>query len=144
MPMQITIPMNNVFHLNEGNYRGQLQTLSVIPPRKKTGPGEGIRLLFRMNIPSIKREIPMAGRSFVLNLRSKSDLRQFLDDWLGADFFESNAGSAFDLETLIGREADLTLAHYHQVGYEKPMTYIQSASPPGTLKLNEEPAIWKD
>jgi hypothetical protein len=94
-----------------------------------------------MNIPSIKNRTPMAGKNFALNLRGGSELRRFLENWLGRKFFETNAGKTLDLESLVGREADLVLVHFQQVGYEKPMVIIQSASPPGSLELTEEPAV---
>lgn len=140
MPIEVQIPMENTFNLDEGNYRGRLQTISRKPNACAKGPGEQIRLLFEMDIPSIKTRIPMAGRNFTLNLKTGTELRRFLESWLGRKFFETNAGKALDLESLVGREADLVLIHFQQVGYDKPMTFIQSAHPPGSLELTEEPA----
>ena len=74
-----------------------------------------------------------------MNLKGGTELRRFLEGWLGRKFFETNGGKSLDLEALVGREADLVLIHFQQVGYEKPMTFIQSAYPPGSLELTEEP-----
>ena len=140
MPIELIIPMENTFNLKEGQYRGRLNTISRKPNFSGDGAGEQIRFLFRMNIPSITSKVPMAGRNFSLNLRSGSELRRFLESWLGRKFFEANCGKTLDLESLIGREADLVLIHFQQVGYDKPMVFIQSAAPAGTLALTEQPA----
>ncbi len=86
----------------------------------------------------------MAGRNFPMNLKGGSELRRFLEEWIGRKFFEVNAGKTLELESLIGREADLVLTHFQQVGYEKPMVFIQSAAPAGTLALTEQPAKEED
>ena len=140
MPIEVHIPLENSFNLDEGNYRGRLQTLSRKPNRCAKGPNEEIRLLFEMNIPSIKNRIPMTGRNFAMSLKGGTELRRFLEGWLGKKFFDANGGKSLDLEALVGREADLVLIHFQQVGYPKPMTFIQSAFPPGSLELTEEPA----
>jgi hypothetical protein len=141
MSIQLEIPLENTFDLEEGNYRGRLQTISRKPNLNAKGPGEQIRFLFEMNIPSIKNRIPMTGRNFPFSLKGGSELRRFLEGWFGRKFFESNAGKKLDLESIIGREADLVLSHFQQPGYERPMVFIQSASPPGSLELTEKPAI---
>ncbi len=141
MSIQLTIPLDNTFNLQEGQYRGRLVSISRKPNFSGNGSGEQIRFLFEMNIPSITNRIPMAGRTFPQSLRGGSELRRFLENWLGRKFFEANCGKTLELESLIGREADLVLTHFQQVGYEKPMVFIQSAAPAGTLALTEEPAI---
>ena len=139
MPITLTIPMDNTFNLPEGQYRGRLVTISRRPNLSGDAAGEQVRFLFEMDIPSITRNIPMAGRNFALNLRGGSELRRFLESWLGRRFFEANCGKTFELESLVGREADLVLIHFQQVGYNKPMVFIQSAAPAGTLALTEQP-----
>jgi hypothetical protein len=143
MSIELTIPLENTFNLDEGNYRGRLSTISRKPNPSSRGPGEQIRFLFEMNIPSIRirNRIPMAGRNFPFSLRGGNELRRFLENWLGTRFFEANAGKKLDLESLVGREADLVLVHFQQVGYDRPMVYIQEAFPPGALELSEQPAV---
>ncbi len=141
MSIQLEIPLEYTFNLNEGQYRGRFDSISRKPNFSGDGFGEKIRFLFRMNIPSITNKIPMAGRNFSLNLKGGSELRRFLENWLGRKFFEANSGRTLDLESLIGREADLVLIHFQQVGYERPMVFIQSAAPAGTLALTEQPAV---
>ena len=141
MPIEMTIEMENEFNLEEGQYRGRLATLSRKPSHPAKGLGDQVRFLFEMNIPSIKNRTPMAGRNFHMSLKGGSELRRFLEGWLGKKFFDANSGKTLDLELLIGREADLVLTHFQQVGYERPMVCIESAAPPGTLALTEQPAI---
>src|SRR5512137_859738 len=102
MPIEVQIPLENTFNLDEGNYRGRLQTISRKPNACAKGPGEQIRLLFQMDIPSIKTRIPMAGRNFTLNLKTGTELRRFLESWVGRELFGTNGGKALDLESLVG------------------------------------------
>jgi hypothetical protein len=138
MSMIVQLPRDKTFNLPEGNLRGCLASLSRRPAGK--AKEETVRFVFDMNVPSIRNALPCAGRNFPLDLKVGTELRRFLDGWLGKDFFETNGGKALDLESLIGREADLMLSHFQQSGYEKPMVFIQAAYKPGTLTLTEQPA----
>lgn len=138
--MRIVIPLENEFNLPAGQFRGRLANLARKPSHFATASGEQIRFLFELDIPSIKNRIPMAGRNFALSLKGGSELRRFLEGWLGKRFFAAKAGQPLDLESLIGRAAELVLTHFQQIGYDQPMVCIASAAPLGTLALTEQPA----
>jgi len=91
--------------------------------------------LFNVNIPSLKNKNPMAGRTFNFDLSRRSELRCFIESWLGAEFFSRN--TTVDFEQLIGRSADLDIIHRHNDGYERPYVFIEAIRPAGSLKLTE-------
>lgn len=137
--MYLEITPEKCFKLPEGNYRARLDTVSRKFTPTKDGPGEQPRFLFEVYIPSIQNRIPMAGRTFAPDLSPRGELRKFLTNWLGREFFEVNSGKMLQLESLAGREADLMLVHFHNDGFENPLVFIEAAFPPGTLKLTERP-----
>jgi hypothetical protein len=65
MAMIVAFPTDNTFNLPEGQYRGRLVTICRKPNLSGHTTGEQLRFLFEMDIPSITRNIPMAGRNFV-------------------------------------------------------------------------------
>ena len=81
----------------------------------------------------------MAGRTFNFELSRRSELRSFVESWLGADFFSRN--TTVDFEQLVGRSADLNLIHRHNDGYDRPYVFIEEIHQAGTLKLTEQPAV---
>ena len=107
----------------------------------KRGPQEWVRLVFEVKIDSMANQIPMAGRNLLLDLNAGSELRNFLEIWLGSDFFEAKSNQDLDFDTLIGMKADITLSHYHGDSYEKPLVKIDNAFPAGSLKLSEEKPV---
>lgn len=131
----------NTFNLPEGNFRATLT--AVVPKLKATpkGPSETVRLLFEVQIPPIDNKLPMAGRNFDVNLKPGSDLRCFVDQWVGVEAFNGKTPTLTDIQRLIGREADVTLKHHCSGRYENPLVLIYNAVPPGTLKLTQEPFI---
>jgi hypothetical protein len=139
MAMIIKLPTDKTFHLPEGNFRGSLASISKRP--NGNHKEETVRFVFDMKVPSIRNAIPCAGRNFPLHLKGGTELRRFLEGWLGKEFFEANGGKSLDLESLIGREADLVLVHFQQTGYPRPMVFVQAAYKPGSLRLTEEPIL---
>ena len=139
MSIELDIPLEKTFVVQEGSFRGRLHSVSKKLKTSKTSDKE-IRLVFELSIPSIKNKIPTAGRNFPADLNAGSELREFLEHWLGRTFFEDNAGRRIEMESLIGREADLILTHYHNDGYKNPWVFIENAFPPGSLSLTEAPA----
>jgi len=141
MTIPLEIPLEKTFNLNEGCFRGRLD--SIIPKPRASGKGSGdqVRFLFEMDIGSIlkRNKLPFAGRTFDANLRTGSELREFLETWLGRAYFEAHAGKTIDLESLVGTRADLILKHYHNASYDNPLVFIQAALPAGSLPLTEQP-----
>ena len=138
MPMICNIPKEDTYDLPEGRYNAVLASVRIKPdPKTNRSDQQQIRLLFNVSIPSMKRKNPMAGRSFSLDLKKGSDLRNLIESWMGTEWFDSN--TTVDFERLIGRSADLTLTHHHNDGYNRPFVNIESIHPVGSLKLTEQP-----
>ena len=137
MPLICPIPKDDTYDLPEGRYRAVLSSARTLL-KSTSRPVQQVRLLFNVNIPSLKHKNAMAGRTFNFDLGRRSELRCFVESWLGADHFSRN--STVDFEQLIGRAADLTLIHRHNDGYDRPYVFIEAIHPAGTLKLTEQPA----
>jgi hypothetical protein len=138
MPMICPIPVDDTYDLPEGRYRAVLTSARTLLKTTNHRPVQQVRLLFAVQIPSLKNKSPMAGRTFNFDLGRRSELRGFLEGWLGADHFSRN--STVDFDQLIGRAADLTLIHRHNDGYDRPYVFVEAIHPAGTLKLTEQPA----
>jgi hypothetical protein len=137
MPLICPIPKDDTYDLPEGRYRAALSSARTLL-KSTSRPVQQVRLLFNVNIPSLKNKNPMAGRTFNFDLSRRSELRCFVESWLGADFFSRN--TTVDFEQLVGRSADITLIHRHNDGYDRPYVFIEAIYPAGTLKLTEQPA----
>lgn len=138
MPLICPIPKDDTYDLPEGRYRAALSSARTLL-KSTSRPVQQVRLLFTVNIPSLKHKNPMAGRTFNFDLSRRSELRCFVESWLGADFFSRN--TTVDFEQLIGRAADLTLIHRHNDGYDRPYVFIEAIHQAGKLKLTEQPAV---
>jgi hypothetical protein len=134
-----TIPAVTTFDLPVGNYRSKLFRTKRSIKQTSRGSQEWVRLVFQAQVPSMLSQCPCAGRNFVKDLSPGSDLRNFLESWLGRDFFVQRSGQELDFDTLIGREADLVLSHYEGDNYSKPLVIIEEIHPPGTIKVATMP-----
>lgn len=139
----VQIPCLKEFNLPEGNFRGKLLSVQKKYKQKQKSVEKQIRFVFEVAVPSIKGKIPVAGRTFQETMSQDGDLYGFLAQWLGRGFFKERSGTAFDLERLVGMEADLHLIHFANEQYENPLVFISSAHPPGMLSLNENPDGWR-
>jgi hypothetical protein len=137
--MKVTkqIPPEKTFDLPAGNYKATLSQIKSITKQSKRGPQEWVRLIFEVQVPSLTNQIPCAGRNFLLDLKKGSDLRNFLEGWLSAEFFTKLSGSVFDFDTLLGKEADLVLTHFQTGDYDKPHVNVANAFPPGSLETEK-------
>ena len=138
MPLICPIPKDDTYDLPEGRYRAALSSARTLL-KSTSRPVQQVRLLFNVNIPSLKHKNPMAGRTFNFDLSRRSELRCFVESWLGADFFSRN--TTVDFEQLVGFNADLSLIHRHNDGYDRPYVFIEAIHQAGTLKLTEQPAV---
>ena len=137
MPLICPIPKDDTYDLPEGRYRAALSSARTLL-KSTSRPVQQVRLLFNVNIPSLKNKNPMAGRTFNFDLNRRSELRCFVESWLGADYFSRN--TTVDFEQLVGRSTDITLIHRHNDGYDRPYVFIEAIHPAGSLKLTEQPA----
>ena len=129
--MNITkrIPAVKTFDLPAGTYHATLTQYKPMTKQTKKGPVEWVRLLFEVTIPEMANQIPCAGRNFPLDLNAGSDLRNFLEVWLGEDFFKAKSNQELDFDTLIGKEGDIQLSHYLGDDNSKPFVSIDNVFP---------------
>jgi outer membrane receptor protein involved in Fe transport len=134
MPLLCPIPRDDTYDLPEGRYRAVLSSARTLL-KGTNRPVQQLRLLFAVSIPSLVNKNPMAGRTFNFDLGRRSELRGFLESWLGTESFVNN--TAVDFEQLVGRSADVNLIHRHNDGYNRPFVFIEAIHAPGSLQLTE-------
>ena len=136
---KIHVPKQVVFDLPEGNYQATL--VKYHQQFKQTGKGSQtfIRLLFKVTVPGMENVTSSAGRNFEAKLDSGSDLRNFLESWLGRDYFLKLSGKELDLDELVDKPGEVTLRHFQGPDFDKPLVIIDGLFPPDTLKLTDKP-----
>ena len=134
--MNITkkIPAMKTFDLPAGLYRATLIQYKPINKQTKKGLQEWVRLLYEVQIPGMTNQIPCAGRNFILDLNDGSDLRNFLEVWLGDDFFKAMSNQELDFDTLLGKQGDIALTHYLGDDNNKPFVNIDNVFPLNSKK----------
>ena len=133
--MQIVVPQEISFVCPEGTLSATFYHAKEISKMTKRGEEKLVRLLFQPDTLSTEARITLVGRNFVPSLARGSELRTFLDLWLGSDFVnEHKQRGTFDFAAVQDRAADLVVKHINNEGYNQPFVYLAAAYPPGTLK----------
>jgi len=131
------IPAMKTFDLPVGQFKATLSQTRSITKQTKRGPQQWLRLVFEVEIESMSDQIPCAGRNFPLDLNPGSDLRNFLEIWLGNEFFKAKSNQELDFDTLIGKHGNIVLSHYLGDDFEKPLVKIDNVFPSSSLKMAE-------
>lgn len=136
---KIAVPKQVTFDLPEGNFPITLARYHQQLKQTAKGSQGFIRLLFNVKVPGMEDVIPVAGRNFEARLDSGTDLRNFMESWLGRDYFIGLSGKELNLDDLVGKPGEATLRHFHGPDFDKPLVIVDGLFPPGTLKLTEKP-----
>jgi len=135
------VPAVKTFDLPAGQFKATLTSTRLLRKQTRRGPQDWIRLVFSVKIDSMADQLPCAGRNFVLDLNPGSDLRNFLEMWLGQEFFKSLSNKDLDFDGLIGLDGDIELSHHIGEDYDKPLVIIDGVYPKGTLKVKEAKSV---
>jgi hypothetical protein len=133
--MLIELEPDYCFLVPEGVYAGTC--LNVQPKLIKAE--EKLRITFKVDELSNPATTYVVARNFDKSLRQGSSFRNFLEDWLGEEFFRrSLKGKTFDPSVLIGQRGDVEVTHIFNEKYEKPYVFLHSVHPLGSkVKLDE-------
>jgi len=133
--MIIRISREPTFDVPEGKYRAVLTEVINLEDRKtKTGWADQVRLLFEIVAPQAANTCYLVGKNYEPSLAKNSDLRKDLAGWRGYDLTEQEiAAGSVNLESMIGKEADIKVAHIKNEGFPKPYVFIKAIRPPGTF-----------
>ena len=131
----LPIPAEPCFLLPEGVYRGRLSRVSRArkPKAYPNNSSEKVRLVFEILNYCDQDKVYLAGKSYDPSLAKGSALRNDLESW---EVFNVQAGEEtgnFDLNTLVGNEADLSIRHIANAGHTEPFVYVEEIRPAGTL-----------
>jgi hypothetical protein len=127
------IPAVRTFDLPTGTFKAKLTQIRSLTKQTKRGPQEWVRFIFEVTVPSMPNSLPCAGRNFLLDLNPGSDLRNFLEVWLGDDFFAAHSNQELDFDIFLNKEGDICLSHFLGDGYEKPLVTIDNVFPANSL-----------
>ena len=134
MPLICPIPLDETYDLPEGRYRARLVKVRPHTKQSSRGSTNVVRLLFEVDVPSLRNKTAMAGRNFNLDLRRQTDLRGFLEAWRGAELF-ATSDEQLDLEQLVDAPAEVVLRHIKNPSHQRPYVLVESIHPPGALWL---------
>ena len=124
--MKISIKKEPNYNAPEGAYRAYLSEVVHLADRKK------VRLKFRLLYPNGRDFV--AAKNYDISLEKGSLLRLHLASWRGRDLSPEEINScSFDLNLMIGEQADIVLTHFRNTGHTHPYVDIASIQPPGTL-----------
>ncbi len=136
--MTLNIPQEISWDCSEGTRNATFYEFKEVSRYTKRGEEKFVRLVFQLDELSTEDSIVLVGRNFVPSLKKGSDLRLFLDTWLGDDFVDQHKqGGKFDLEALNGRRGEIVVKHFENQGYAVPFVHLQAAYPLGTLRKQE-------
>jgi hypothetical protein len=136
---KLAVPNQATFDLPEGNFSITLARYHQQLKQTAKGSQTSIRLLFNVKVPGMEDVIPLAGRNFEAKLDSGTDLRNFLESWLGRDYFLKLSGKELNLDDLIGNPGEATLRHFQGPDFDRPLVIVEGLYPTGTLKLTDTP-----
>jgi hypothetical protein len=131
--INIIIPKRRSFDCPEGPVRGSLEDVFELSTTSKRGE-EQIRQVWVIEWPVVKNVQYIVGKNYRTDLVNSPELVDDLRSLLGAEIDElQDEHGQFKLRMLVGRKADLMVAHIHNDKYEKPFVYVKGIYRPGTL-----------
>jgi hypothetical protein len=117
------------FVIPEGTYRAKLVDMREYQKTDKGKRVEMIRMTFEIMSDSGEYQYK-AGKSYVADLNNGSELKSDLETW---EILSPNERCLFDPETLLGKEADICIQHYHNDAYAQPYCCIKGIYPAGRI-----------
>src|SRR5665213_154121 len=112
------IPKDTTFDLPEGTFEAQVTNLKPQIKQSASGTQDWIRFIFGVTVPGLSDKfITMAGRNFKLDLAQGSELRNWLTDLLGKEFFRNRSGQQVSFDSLVGMKCYVELEHFQGRGF---------------------------
>jgi hypothetical protein len=139
--IKITVPKQQTYNLPEGQFNAKLLRVNESIKQTGKGPQTWIRLVFEVDVPGMARLTPLAGRKFLKSIDEGTDLRNFLEGWLGREFFHQLSGQELVFDDLIGKQCELTLTHFQGDDYEKPLVVPAMARPVKNVKAPQPKVV---
>ena len=134
----VSMPKEHNYRIDEGYYSGTIQKVVRVPRPNCHECGDVLRIVFALNVPGKEQFLNLAKAEFALNLEHGSELRNVLARLLGKDALAALSGAEINLESLIGKAADVEVEHVitsKRDQYDYPFVRICNIEPPGTLVL---------
>jgi len=136
-PLVVPVQKDSNFRIPENRYRAKIINVNKICVEKLNGPGEMVKLLFEVQVPSLPNTLNLAKVEFKLDMNCGSELRNILTRLFGKQALaDAAACGSFDLEKLVGMEVDIEIEHIitnRRDDYEYPLVKIRDIQPSGTL-----------
>ena len=143
-PLVVQVQKDSNFRIPENQYKAKIINVNKMFVEKLSGPGEMVKLLFEVQVPSIPNTLNLAKAEFKLDMNCGSELRNVLTRLFGKQALADAAASgSFDLEGLVGMEVDIEIEHVitsRRDDYEYPLVKIRDIQLAGTLVQPKPPA----
>ena len=134
MSIIISLPFDYRFDCPEGKHRVAFYDHLEKSTIKNKKPQRQIRLRFKIPSLSTETETMLVCKNFAPTLKAGSELRSFIEMWLGDNFIKAHSkGRQFNFDSLNGLEGDAVVKHISNDGYDEPYVCLESIYPPGTL-----------
>lgn len=130
MNTEITIPREKYYKLNEGRFRSLIQNVTF--NKAKGTNGTNCCIHFEVQVPGMERYECCARAVFPLDLKPGSQLREFLEGLLGAQFFSDRSGQPVDLNAVLrNKDCEIDLVHgpHDEERFDWPMVLVTKARP---------------
>ena len=132
--MQLTVPQNTSFLCPEGAFHATFYQAKETQKQTPQGPEKQVRLLFQIDALTNPETLMLAGKSFAPSLARGSQLRNFLDMWLGEKFVDQHKKAGkFDFDSLNNLKADVRIVHFQNQNHPHPYSNLVAAYPFETL-----------
>ena len=98
-------------------------------------------ILFEVTVPDRENYQCLARKVLPFDLKEGSELRRFLEGWLGADYFKARSNQRTDLEAeLVGKLCEVELIHaaFDEDKYNFPLVDVAAVYPPKPTKEGKD------
>src|SRR5258708_12870081 len=131
MNTEIIVPREKNFRLREGHFPAKISHVVVKPTRGGREDSQTVFIHFEVAIGGMERYECCARGIFPFDLSSGSQLRRFLQNLLGYQFFVEHSNQRIDLNTVLqDMNCEIDLVHgKHDEKYDWPMVLFENISP---------------
>ncbi len=137
-PLLVPVPRESNFRIPEGRYRAKITSIRKLTVERLDGPGDVLRILFDVQVPSLPNTQNLAKAEYRLELTPGSDLRNVLNRLYGKQVFANVSGGQFDLEQLVNMDCEIEIEHLitsRRDEYSYPLVRVRDIRKPGTMQL---------
>ena len=136
MIIKLNKKKESTFFIPEGCYSATLLSLTKKDKAKNGKLYDLFTFTFQVDGDPQSTEIGIATKKIWCAKDTDDAFQICLADWLGKEAVEQ-LGAAFNSNQLVGKKADIVVAHMQGEGFSEPCVYIQSIHPVGSIRTKQ-------